>query len=909
MANRSTIGSDEIEALLREVAAAPVIEPSPELFPLSPGTLVAGAYRIDELIGTGGMGLVYRATDIALQRSVALKLHRRRPTEDGLDRLLREASVMARLSHPHVVTIHEVGHHEDPTSGASRLFVAMEYVDGGSVVAWAKARQHSWRSIVDVFVQAGRGLAAAHAAGVVHRDFKPANVLIDTQGRVRVADFGLARLAAEPPTQDGDGPAPGSVHGQTEHGAVLGTPAYMAPEQWRGEASPKADQYALCVSLFEVLYGHNPIAALGVLAPFADEEPRWEPTEGSRVPARILRVLRRGLSTDPAARYGDVEALIDALQHDPWRAPRRVGAALAVVGISSAVAWSVGRAPVAGCDGTAVIGETWNDAARQGIHAALSGDVPYAEVTTTRVTTMLDRYARAWSEEEDAACRAAVDEDATAARRACLRADRRRFEAVVAAVQNVGERGRPRVIEAVADLPDPSECASATALPPSVDDPRTRAELTGRLDALEATIALWQDDDARRELDGLGPRIEAAGEPDLQARLQLAEARLAETHDDSKTAVARFDGALASAVRSGDSRLLARVAARLSVVLSGLTRVDEADRVLLLAEAAVEGREPPVRLRLLLASARMASHQQREDYEAGAAEGMRAVALAREELGDEHPTTINFLDNLSSPLRRLQRYDEAMAVVTEAIEINERVYGPEHPSMAKLLDGRGTVQLAMRQPEDAAASFRESLRLHRRYAGPAAPPTVRVASNLGSALLSQTWDRERREALIEEAGTVLEPIVAALEAEGRTDELGYALLWDNVGALAIKQGRPEDAIEPINRALRDLEVAYGVDSVQLGPALSKLASALAALRRYGEARGAVTRAIAVAVAGGADPANLARVQLQLGMIEKDAGNEVAARKALEASLESARRGGAAEVEDIAARQLTALGDR
>ena len=601
--------------------------------------------------------------------------------------------------------------------------------------------------------------------------------------------------------------------------------------------------------------------------------------------------------------------LIDALQHDPRRAPRRIGAALAVVGISSGLAWSLGRAPAEACDGAAVIGETWNDAARQRVRDAVSGAVPYAEVTTTRVTTMLDRYAQAWSEEEDAACGSAADETAVAARRACLRADRRRFEAVVAAVQNVDERGRARVVEAVADLPEPSECASATALPPPSDDPRTRAELEGRLDGLEATMALWQDDDAQRELDELSPRIEAAGEPDLRARLQLAQARLAAIHDDSKTAVAHFDGALASALRSGDPQLLARVAARLSVVLSGLKRADEADRVLLIAQAALEGSDPPVRLRLQLAEARMASHQQREDYEAAAAEGARAIALARAELGDEHPTTVNFLDNLSSPLRRLQRYDDAMAAVTEAIQMNERVFGPDHPSMAKLLDGRGTVQLAMRKPEDAATSFREALRLHRRYAGPAAPPTVRVASNLGSALLFQTWDPKRRDALVEEASAVLEPIVAALEAEGRVDEPGHALFWDNVGALAIKQGRPEDAIEPITRALRDLEAAYGAGSVQLGPVLSKLASALAALQRHDEARDAVTRAIAVAVARGADPANLARVQLQLGMIEKDAGNVAAAREAFEASLDAARRGGADEVESVAVRKLDELGDK
>ena len=276
-----SLGSDEIEALVHEVAAAPAVEPSPELFPLAAGTVVAESYRVDARIGVGGMGVVYRATDLALGRSVALKLHRRRPAADRLDRLMREASVMARLSHPNVVTIFEVGHHDDPDGGESRVFIAMEYVDGGSIQAWSQARRRSWRAIVDAFVQAGAGLAAAHEAGVVHRDFKPENVLVDSGGRVRVADFGLARLGSDWSAQSSIRASAAWMDSHTREGSLVGTPAYMAPEQWRGEVGTAAsDQFSFCVSLFEMLYPEQPIGGRATAGIIDDRARTLERPEG-----------------------------------------------------------------------------------------------------------------------------------------------------------------------------------------------------------------------------------------------------------------------------------------------------------------------------------------------------------------------------------------------------------------------------------------------------------------------------------------------------------------------------------------------------------------------------------------------------------------------------------------------------
>ncbi|MBI5544739.1 MAG: protein kinase, partial [Deltaproteobacteria bacterium] len=220
-----------------------------------PGTRF-GRYVIVKFLGAGGMGAVYSAYDPALDRKVALKLIRQQLLSSGVEearsRLLREAQVAARLSHVNVVSVHDVG------VVGEQAFVAMELVEGGSLTRWLE-KDRSWREICEVFLEAGRGLAAAHAAGVVHRDFKPDNVLVGAGGRIRVADFGLA---ASPASLHGERPTGGGTIDKgrfTLDGALLGTPLYMAPEQMEGKAADaKADQFGFCVALYEAWYRQGP---------------------------------------------------------------------------------------------------------------------------------------------------------------------------------------------------------------------------------------------------------------------------------------------------------------------------------------------------------------------------------------------------------------------------------------------------------------------------------------------------------------------------------------------------------------------------------------------------------------------------------------------------------------------------
>ena len=286
------------------------------LFSQPSATVSVGKYEIRGELGTGGMGVVYRAHDPELDRPVALKLlntarAKSVDAEQAKTRLLREARAMARLAHPNVLTVHEVGTFEE------QVYVAMEFVEGETLDAWLEHETRAYRDVLEVFLQAARGLAAAHEEGIVHRDFKPQNVMLSHRGRARVLDFGLARSVETPD----DAPAlpPDIDHESaslTRTGALVGTPAYMAPEQYSGRpADARSDQFSFCVALWEAVFGCRPFKG-NTVAAIADSVTAGtiDPPPQGRAPGWLRRVLVRGLSKDPAARYASMTALIGALE-------------------------------------------------------------------------------------------------------------------------------------------------------------------------------------------------------------------------------------------------------------------------------------------------------------------------------------------------------------------------------------------------------------------------------------------------------------------------------------------------------------------------------------------------------------------------------------------------------------------
>ncbi|HUJ63162.1 MAG TPA: serine/threonine-protein kinase [Kofleriaceae bacterium] len=292
-----------------------------------PGARV-GRYVIRERIGRGGMGTVYRADDVELVRPVALKRLHAGADEQARARLVREARAAAQLQHPNVIAVLEVGEH------AGMPFLAMEMVEGTTLTEWLKTPR-PWRDIVAMMAQAGRGLVAAHERGLVHRDFKPDNVLVDRAGRARVADFGLARA----PDHERGVPLPRDqlLARMTATGALAGTPAYLAPEVVGG-APPDArsDQYAFAVALYEALRGQHPFK--GQTAEMLwNEMAEGRIREGGRpIPAWLDRYVRRGLAVEPAARWPDLASFIAAID----RPPRRALPWLAGIGVAGALAMS-----------------------------------------------------------------------------------------------------------------------------------------------------------------------------------------------------------------------------------------------------------------------------------------------------------------------------------------------------------------------------------------------------------------------------------------------------------------------------------------------------------------------------------------------------------------------------------------
>jgi len=441
------------------------------------------------VLGSGGMGTVHAAFDPELERRVAVKVLHARDTE-ARARLLREARAMAKLSHANVITVFEVG------SADGNDFVAMELVDGETLKEWWTRTRPKWRDVVAAFIAAGRGLAAAHAAGLVHRDFKPSNVLRSKGGKIVVTDFGLSRAASDEDELVAAAAVPGvsaSSPLRTQTGVVLGTPAYMSPEQWTGgNAGTASDQYAFCVALWEALAGKRPHHGdtIDDLKRAALAGP--DPDAADALPREVRTIVRRGLASDPAARWPSMDALLDALERAILRRRRLVGlaAALAVGGIGTAALLLVPRGQSGDDCATSGPDRTWTPARVAVIRgkSAAAADLLDGDIATWR-------SARAHACTGDAALRAT--------RLACLDSVMARFEVAASLVER---GGTPHGLEGTSSLlVDPAMC-ERTPVP----------HLTAVIDdQLAGALALFHD--ARDGLDVTAAKIAPPSAPCARA--------------------------------------------------------------------------------------------------------------------------------------------------------------------------------------------------------------------------------------------------------------------------------------------------------------------------------------------------------------------------------------------------------
>ncbi|HEY0190619.1 MAG TPA: serine/threonine-protein kinase, partial [Kofleriaceae bacterium] len=529
-ASRCAACREVLSSLAR--SGAPVAAASDEL---APGTRV-GRYEIARVIGAGGMGVVYAAHDPELDRMVAVKVLRGESHHELQQRLRREARAMAQLVHPNVVAVHDVGAFGD------RIFIAMEYVPGETLLPWIAGRKPA-REIVGAYRDAGLGLAAAHAAGLVHRDFKPENVLVGRDGRPRVGDFGLARSDLSRWAEGGELPAPDGTHDTvvmrdrpaaspsartdaatlppsgspaaaaptaavssplpdlTEPGTLLGTPYYMAPELYRGaDADARSDQFAFCVALYTALAGERPLMELTLDATTASRRARrLHELASGQLPRRARAALQRGLADDPADRFASLTELLAELAPRPRRWPV-VAAGLAALAATAIIGLAL-RGPDERCTGgTAAFAATWNPGQRAVTSAALYAvGKPYAAEAAARVPAALDDYAARWAVAHADACRATrirgeQTEPLLALRMTCLERRRQGAAALIATLAHADDTIATGAIDAVDKLPALAGCADVAALQqvvPPPDDPAGRLRLAALAPALAEARAAF----------------------------------------------------------------------------------------------------------------------------------------------------------------------------------------------------------------------------------------------------------------------------------------------------------------------------------------------------------------------------------------------------------------------------------
>ncbi|HMG57168.1 MAG TPA: serine/threonine-protein kinase, partial [Kofleriaceae bacterium] len=788
---------------------------------------VLGRYVIEELIGAGGMGVVYRARDPDLGRAVAIKqLGRVRSDWQWRARLLREAQAMARLAHPNVVTVYDVGLAEDG------LFVAMEYVEGVTLRRWL-AEPRTRQDIAAAFAAAGRGLHAAHLAGLVHRDFKPDNVLVSHDGRVRVTDFGLVRSEGGGEPADGDPPGDRPAGGAapvdlTVDDVVMGTPGYMAPEQYgRAPVDARTDQFSFTCALYEALHGRRAFAGdpdairQAVLAGRPLDHPR-------DLPVWLRRILDRGLQTDRERRYRSMAELVAALEADPAVARRRRAIAIAatavmVAGLGGYAARAARRADreLAACrDAPDELAGSWDPQRKAAIAAAFDVSARAGRARTWAVLEpLVDRRAAALRAAREQTCLASArgeqSPELAAKRTACL--DERRDElGALAGLMAHGDGDPASLIAAARRLQAIDGCSDTDRLaaePAPPVDPPGRAAIRGVRAALGAArvmsaagqlgLAMEQ---AQRAVDQAravhNPALQAEALTELaaamigperrwatvwQAMRETAAAGTAQAHARAVTTVARsfaaegkFEDAerwswlaVGLAERAGDRHDLASALTVQGHVAWQLGKASDA--IAPLERCAQTARGPDVvsvgvELTCLLMAAQVATQLGQRDQALAIA---RSVIERSTQRSAEIPVreTYELWSAVAVVLVNAHDEDRAIELLRRARELHDEAMAHREPAVVfdtytrpMLAMQRGVALLQLGRGEAAADALAEA------QAGLVGAELMLVQSKLYGA------EAERRRGRPARARTLLHEIEASPELTPRDHVLRYTIL-------------------------------------------------------------------------------------------------------------------------------------
>ncbi len=800
-----------------------------------PKRVTIGRYRMERELGRGGFGAVYAAHDPELDRAVAIKLvlpEKGRGGGKWEARLVREAQMLAKLQHPNVVPVFDVGV-DDGLGGSEGVYIVMELLHGQSARAWSKGDpKPAWQHVVEAFVGAARGLAAAHALDIVHRDFKPDNLMITDDGLAKVIDFGLARDVNEFDStrsfESGDAARSGSQ--LTSHGTVMGTPPYMPPEQHAavgiGSVGPASDQYALCVSLFEVLYGVRPFVADGLEALYEAKcalalsaRPK-----ATRVPKAVHRVLLRGLQPQPDKRWPSMQALADALA--AAAAPRRRVVAALLAGVAAVGLSIVGARAFAEdesrCSAVkARSGEIWSPSRGESLQGQLLADARGPDAAMwLAAERRLDRRMKEWQEALDSAC---VARDA--GRIECLD----QWLSGVDVALSVAERGdttAPVIMSLVGDVPDLAGCVSAReVVDPGLMDDIMRARALAKAGeeseslALAATVVL---------------RARGVGDRSLEVEALLAAGFVYAERERLEDARLVLIEAAELAESEGLDAAGAQAAIILVRVCGAMGRFDDAHRWGALAQARLARLgNPPYLERLFLGALVFQQIYEGRFADAYDNGGALVELLPEESMAYERGRA---LANVAMSAFELGRMHEARAVSAEARALISRDVGAAHPSVARILADEGRYAAAAGDVEEGVALLQQAIVSLEIAGGPLDPYALNARRTLANYLA--------RLGRFDESLTMLEKTHAGMTQLYGTEHVRTAMAAFALADQLVMNDRPQEAVVVAREAMTTISGLFGAADPRMAWGAELLGRALALQGKLPEARDVVTRALA-----------------------------------------------------------------
>ena len=857
------------------------------LFDRDPSMPRVGRYVVLERIGRGGMGTVYAAYDEQLDRKVALKVLHDGGGDgsDGAQRLQREAQAMARLSHPNVVTVHEVGESQGV------VFMAMEFIRGESLSSWMSTKPQ-WPEIRDVFLQVARGLLAAHEAGLVHRDLKPPNIMRAEDGRVKVLDFGLARSSDHVEFSEDTNDHVSSEGGLmplstlTRTGAVMGTPPYMSPEQHEGKATDaRSDQYSFCLVLWQAIIGKRPFPGHGMRQLWMAKRkgpPPW-PDPAPSIPKEVIDAMRKGLRAAPDDRWPSMADLVEVLSREHERPGAWGWLGFGVVGITMAAV--LGLTLLQGdperCSGAeSKLEGVWDEPRREQVQSAILGiERDYASRVWERARDDLDAYRDEWLEMHTEACEASTvrGEQSAAvmdARMACLHRASVALGATADVLASADTQVVRRAHELTGELPPLSRCADVEALSAQVEPPlpeeaanvqlvrdflleskveRGAGKFADAHDAVDAAetlarveeikyapiqselalergmVALAQGEFTPAE-ESLKEAVELAshhGQLEVAGRASIGLLRVigvAQQRPD----VAMQHVPLAKGFARGNPRLEAEVASRVGAIRRVQGKFEEASRQFRIAieqlEQVFEPDDPRLGMpRNQLATALMGQGK----FDEAEKECRAALKLREETLGAGHPVVASSRNNLANILATQGDYEGAEAELRATLELLRTALSADHPNVATAMNNLAAILGYQGKQEEAEAVHREVLALREASLGSEHPTVADTRNNLAIVLQDQ--------------GKYVEAVLQHRKAiEIRTAALGSehpltAASRNNLAVALLAQGKLEEA-ESEQRATIELrERALGTEHPDVAGSRGNLGTVLRAQGRFEEA--------------------------------------------------------------------------